>query len=103
MHLVAHPRKSMNEEIEKDDVAGSANITNLADYVTTISRAKDEEIEYDAMLKILKNRHTGVNVGKKLMFDIDRKRFFSAETEAELNRRYFDNLQQINICEWENI
>ena len=103
VHLVAHPRKSMNEEIEKDDVAGSANITNLADYVTTISRAKDEEVEYDAVLKVLKNRHTGVNVGKKLMFDIDRKRFYSAETGKELNRRYFDNLEQINITEWENI
>ena len=49
VHLVAHPRKSMYEDIEKDDVAGSANITNLADYVTTISRAKDEEVEYDAV------------------------------------------------------
>ena len=38
VHLVAHPRKSMNEEITKDDVAGTANITNLADYVTTIER-----------------------------------------------------------------
>lgn len=36
VHLVAHPRKSMNDEIEKDDVAGSANITNIEDYVTTI-------------------------------------------------------------------
>ena len=102
VHLVAHPRKSMNEEIEKDDVAGSANITNLADYVTTISRAKDDVVEYDAILKVLKNRHTGVNVGKKLMFDIDRKRFYSAETEKELNRRYFDNFEQVNM-EWENI
>ena len=103
VHLVAHPRKSMNEEIEKDDVAGSANITNLADYVTTISRAKDDVTEYDAILKVLKNRHTGVNVGKKLMFDIDRKRFYSAETEKELNRRYFDNFEQIGIDEWDNI
>ena len=103
VHLVAHPRKSMNDEIEKDDVAGSANITNLADYVTTISRAKDEEIEYDAILKVLKNRHTGVNVGKKLMFDIDRKRFYSAETGKELNKRYLDNLEQIDIDSWDNI
>ena len=103
VHLVAHPRKSMNEEIEKDDVAGSANITNLADYVTTISRAKDEEVEYDAVLKVLKNRHTGVNVGKKLMFNIDRKRFYSAETEKELNRRYFDNLEQVNIFPFAHI
>ena len=103
VHLVAHPRKSMNDEIEKDDVAGSANITNLADYVTTISRAKDEEVEYDAILKILKNRHTGVNVGKKLMFSIERKRFFSAETEKELHKRYLDNFEQLGIDEWDNI
>lgn len=101
VHLVAHPRKSMNDEIEKDDVAGSANITNLADYVTTISRAKDEEVEYDAILKILKNRHTGVNVGKKLMFDIDRKRFYSSETEKELNKRYLDLWEEVQGT-WED-
>ena len=101
VHLVAHPRKSMNDEIEKDDVAGSANLTNLADYVTTISRAKDEEVEYDAILKILKNRHTGVNVGKKLMFDIDRKRFFSSETGKELNKRYLDLWEEVQGT-WED-
>lgn len=101
VHLVAHPRKSMNDEIEKDDVAGSANITNLADYVTTISRAKDEEVEYDAILKILKNRHTGVNVGKKLMFDIDRKRFFSSETGKELNKKYLDLWEEVQGT-WED-
>lgn len=101
VHLVAHPRKSMNDEIEKDDVAGSANITNLADYVTTISRAKDEEQEYDAILKILKNRHTGVNVGKKLMFSIERKRFYSAETEKELNKRYLDLWEEVQGT-WED-
>ncbi len=101
VHLVAHPRKSMNDEIEKDDVAGSANITNLADYVTTISRAKDEEVEYDAILKILKNRHTGVNVGKKLMFDIDRKRFYSIETEKELNKKYLDLWEEVQGT-WED-
>ena len=101
VHLVAHPRKSMNDEIEKDDVAGSANITNLADYVTTISRAKDEEVEYDAILKILKNRHTGVNVGKRLMFNIERKRFYSSETGKELNKRYLDLWEEVQGT-WED-
>ena len=101
VHLVAHPRKSMNDEIEKDDVAGSANITNLADYVTTISRAKDDVIEYDAILKILKNRHTGVNVGKRLMFNIERKRFYSSETEKELNKRYLDLWEEVQGT-WED-
>ena len=101
VHLVAHPRKSMNDEIEKDDVAGSANITNLADYVTTISRAKDDVIEYDAILKILKNRHTGVNVGKRLMFNIERKRFYSSETGKELNKRYLDLWEEVQGT-WED-
>ena len=101
VHLVAHPRKSMNDEIEKDDVAGSANITNLADYVTTISRAKDDVVEYDAILKILKNRHTGVNVGKRLMFNIERKRFYSSETEKELNKRYLDLWEEVQGA-WED-
>ena len=104
VHLVAHPRKSAEgENMGKDDVAGNADITNLADYVTIMIRASDDVEEYDAILKIDKNRHTGVNVGKRLKFDIDRKRFYSAETEKELNRRYFDNLEQVNMCEWENI
>ena len=104
VHLVAHPRKSAEgENMGKDDVAGNADITNLADYVTIMIRASDDIEEYDAILKIDKNRHTGVNVGKRLKFDIDRKRFYSAETEKELNRRYFDNLEQVNMCEWENI
>ena len=101
VHLVAHPRKSMNDEIEKDDVAGSANITNLADYVTTISRAKDDVVEYDAILKILKNRHTGVNVGKRLMFNIERKRFYSSETEKELSKRYLDLWEEVQGT-WED-
>ena len=101
VHLVAHPRKSMNDEIEKDDVAGSANITNLADYVTTISRAKDDVAEYDAILKILKNRHTGVNVGKRLMFNIERKRFYSGETGKELNKRYLDLWEEVQGT-WED-
>lgn len=101
VHLVAHPRKSINDEIEKDDVAGSANITNLADYVTTINRADRKESGYDALLKILKNRHTGVNVGKKLMFSIERKRFYSAETEKELNKRYLDLWEEVQGT-WED-
>ncbi|MBP3931839.1 MAG: AAA family ATPase, partial [Peptostreptococcaceae bacterium] len=101
VHLVAHPRKSMNDEIEKDDVAGSANITNLADYVTTINRADRKENGYDALLRILKNRHTGVNVGKKLMFSIERKRFYSAETEKELNKRYLDLWEEVQGT-WED-
>lgn len=102
VHLVAHPRKSMNENISKDDVSGSANITNLADYVTVIERNFDKDKEYDASLNILKNRHTGVNVEMKLKFSIERKRFYSPSLN-ELSKRYLDNFEQLGIDEWDNI
>ena len=100
VHLVAHPRKSADgENMNKDDVAGNADITNLADYVTIITRASDEVVEYDAILRIDKNRHTGVLAGKKLMFNLERKRFYSAETEKELHRNYLDKWVQVE-GEW---
>lgn len=102
VHLVAHPRKTMNENISKDDVSGSANITNLADYVTVIERNFDKDKEYDASLNILKNRHTGVNVEMKLKFNIERKRFYSPSLN-ELSKRYLDNFEQLGIDEWDNI
>ena len=100
VHLVAHPRKSMNENINKDDVAGSANITNLADYVTTIERNDKEDRTHDADLRILKNRHTGVNSKVELKFDNDRKRFYSSSEMLELKTEYLkEEFQQIE-GEW---
>lgn len=103
VHLVAHPRKSMNAEIGKDDVAGSADITNLADYVTTIERNYDEDREYDALLSILKNRHTGVNAKVQLKFDIDRSRFYSSSEKLELGIDYLNTNQEFIQVECENI
>ena len=91
---MAHPRKSMSEEITKDDVAGTANITNLADYVTTIERNFKEDREYDAKLSILKNRHPGVNTSSTLKFDSDRKRFYSSSEKLELGTNYLDCNQE---------
>ena len=68
-----------------------------------MKRKDDETKEYDASLNILKNRHTGINVEMKLKFSIERKRFYSAETEKELHKRYLDNFEQLGIDEWDNI
>ena len=44
VHLVAHPRKPQEgRKLDKFDVAGSADITNLADYVIGVHRATREE------------------------------------------------------------
>lgn len=88
VHLVAHPKKSMNEEIGKDDVAGRADITNLADYVTTIERNFKEDRTFDAKLSIVKNRPTGINTSQELVFDRDRKRFYSSSEKLELGVDY---------------
>ena len=99
VHLVAHPRKSQNADVNKDDVAGSANITNLADYVTSIERKFNEDGTDDiTKLSILKNRHTGKNVSIELKYDDVRHRFYSSSMMEELNVNYLDDrFQQINI------
>ena len=99
VHLVAHPRKSQNADVNKDDVAGSANITNLADYVTSIERKFNEDGTDDiTKLSILKNRHTGKNVSIELKYDDVRHRFYSSSMMKELGVNYLDDrFQQINI------
>ena len=100
VHLVAHPRKSQNVDVNKDDVAGSANITNLADYVTSIERKFNEDGTDDiTKLSILKNRHTGKNVSIELKYDDVRHRFYSSSMMEELGVNYLDNKEfiQVNI------
>lgn len=61
--MIAHPRKqgtgeAQGKDLENDDIAGSSNITNLADIVASYSRAK-ADADYDSVLQITKNRKTG--------------------------------------------
>lgn len=99
VHLVAHPRKSQNIDVNKDDVAGSANITNLADYVTSIERKFNEDgTDNITKLSILKNRHTGKNCYAELKYNDIRHRFFSSSEMIELNTNYLDNeFQQVSL------
>ena len=61
--LIAHPRKSGKDQdddkaLSNDDIAGSSNITNLADIVASYARADDDK-EYDSVFQLTKNRKTG--------------------------------------------
>lgn len=81
--LVAHPRKTLGE-LGKMDVAGSSNITNLADYVLKVERIFEENgSDKYTVLEILKNRPTGKNIKTKLKFDNDRKRFYNIDPITE--------------------
>ena len=77
--LIAHPRKTNGYSFENDDVAGSSNITNLADVVMRYARPKgddEDEDTQDRLLQITKNRLTGRTDrhGIRLFFDERSKR-----------------------------
>lgn len=102
--LVVHPRKLQNGmEIGSDDVAGSAALTNLAQYVISAKRFSDAEkagekdgrgnwkkgkepIEEDVAIDILKNRYTGKVGQVRMYFDYISRRFFT--NIKNLNKRY---------------
>lgn len=72
--LIAHPRKA-GGDFKNDDVAGSANITNLADVVLNYSRPTQQGAA-ERLLQVTKNRLTGETnfEGIELMFGKASKR-----------------------------
>ena len=114
VNLVAHPRKPQNgqEGLNKSDISGSANITNLADYVMIIQRIKEkneqgEEVDKHTLLKIDKDRYMGTRLGIELLFDKDRRRFYCKNgNKEELGIDYLNANQEFiqvecDSLEWE--
>lgn len=96
VHLVAHPKKPKegSKKISKFDIAGSGDITNLADYVFSISRvtsedkAKEPDLK-DCVIKMMKDRPKGTgDFAISLSFDKDRKRFYYSSTELKKEYGY---------------
>ena len=110
VHLVAHPRKAQNGQmgLDKSDISGSANITNLADYVMLVQRIKDEEDptkDKHTIFSIDKDRYMGTRLDIALLFDKDRRRFYCKNgLGEELQVNYLDEgFEQIGIDSWDNI
>ena len=109
VHLVAHPRKGQNGQVglDKSDISGSANITNLADYVMIVQRIKDEEDstkDKHTVFTIDKDRYMGTRLGIELLFDKDRRRFYckngmGEELEADYTKEGFEQVDLDNF-EW---
>ena len=106
VHLVAHPRKASigQTSLDKSDISGSANITNLADYVIIVQRIKDEEnetIDKHTKFTIDKDRYMGARLCTHLIFDKDRRRFYCENgNKEELGVNYLDcNQEFIEIQE----
>lgn len=107
VYLVAHPRKpqTSQNEITKFDVSGSADITNLADYVLAIARVSDKTKsehpeELDSSLYLLKDRPTGTSEKKAaLNFSKKRRRFYIHESELNKQYGYLSNGEQAILDE----
>ena len=101
--LVAHPRKTGEIRVTKEDIAGSGNIVNLAHMVFSVHRYTDSEkagstngkgdyirgkepIQHESCVEVLKNRITGVLPLVKLYFDYPSYRFY--QTPEEVYFRY---------------
>lgn len=111
IHLVAHPRKpSEGQRLTKYDVAGSGDITNLADYVIGIHRTTDQEKRQyeeslekgspiqnpkDAAIMLFKDRPTGSGEKEaKMLFEPGRKRFYISDTQLDKNYGYLATPEQ---------
>lgn len=101
--LVAHPKKTGEIRVTKEDISGSANIVNLAHMVFSVHRYSDSERagemntrgdylrgkepnKYESVVEVLKNRITGLVPKVDLFFDYASYRFY--RTPEELWYRY---------------
>lgn len=87
-HIVAHPRKgnSDSERLDKVDIAGSGDITNMADNVVFMWRPDEEDkknTDPDGMMHIKKNREFGETGGVRLYFDKKTKRFRCVDQQVD--------------------
>lgn len=104
VHLVAHPRKPQqgNSKVTKFDVAGTGDITNLADYAISIKKNSEREKKKDPTLKdayveILKDRMRGFEFGVDLNFDKVRRRFYSDNQELNKDYGYTNNCELVQV------
>lgn len=83
--LISHPRKTQNGLLENDDISGSSQITDRADYVLQFGRNKDEENE--CFIRLTKNRLTGkitkTDSAVRCVYDPNSRRIAGSNTELK--------------------
>lgn len=107
VHLVAHPRKAQNgqRDLDKSDISGSANITNLADYVVLVQRMYEEDgTDKHTEFAINKDRYMGNNCKIALLFNKDRRRFYCKNGNGEeLEVNYLVNNVKVEEYSFEEL
>ena len=99
--LVAHPRKTVvgQQDLGLDDVYGAVQLTQASDYAMAVKRFSEKEksgfgkgkqrqepIDHDARVDIIKNRFTGKQGHVLLHFHYPTYRFYN--NVGELHKRY---------------
>ncbi len=87
VHIIAHPKKTSNTNLESEDISGTMDIANRADNVFVISKTDKEkhpEIVEDGKFIIRKNRSEGVNnYTTNLYFNQKSRRFRTQYNETD--------------------
>lgn len=89
VHLVAHPNKTKDGSLEKENISGSGDITNRADNVIAIERNKTDDDSFDSRLRILKNRNRGALGEIKLVFSEKDKRLYELNADGTCYARQY--------------
>ncbi|AUN23797.1 hypothetical protein RSJ21_00410 (plasmid) [Clostridium botulinum] len=116
VHLIAHPRKIEEiRRLNKMEICGSGDITNLADYVLAIHRVTPKEKEeiidkkgnvvsegcpFDTIIDLFKNRPIGYQdkaIG--LHFDYPSKRFYGDNDNLAIKYEWCKDLDIIEVTE----
>lgn len=94
IHIVAHPKKTANENLENEDISGTMDIANRADNVFVISKIDKEkypEKEEDGKFIIRKNRSDGIN---NCIFNL----YFNKKS-----RRFSTKLNELKKYNWGDV
>lgn len=83
--LICHPRKSNGEEFDNDSISGSADITNVANYVLCYQRFKNANPN-ERRLTVNKNRLTG-----RLLIGDNGILLLYSETSKRITDRFTDS------------
>lgn len=87
IHIIAHPKKTVNDNLESEDISGTMDIANRADNVFVISKTDKEkhtEKKEDGKFIIRKNRSDGINnCVFNLYFNKKSRRFSTTPNELK--------------------
>ncbi|MCF8012649.1 MAG: AAA family ATPase [Clostridiales bacterium] len=97
--IVAHPRKTENNWVKKEDISGTYSISDQADYVFSIKKITERDRQkrednifddWDGGILLDKNRPLGKDdkvIG--LQFEESSKRFAPHDQPSKFNKQYF--------------